>query len=89
MQSIEINKSGSGRRQPKTIAGLLVLALDMEDSMAHSVYQDYMDRRNWPANLKDETFEEIRGHLTTLLDDTRRHIIMIKYLQSKLDRQDG
>jgi len=89
MQSIEIEKSGSRRHEPKTIAGLLLSALDMEDSMAHSVYQDYMDRNNWPAALKDETFEEIRKHLTTLLDDTQRHITMIKNLKSKLDQHDG
>ena len=89
MQSTQIEKSGSSRHEPKTIAGMLVSALDMEDSMAHSVYQDYMDRKNWPANLKEKTFEEIRKHLTTLLDDTRRHIAMIKHLQSKLDQHDG
>jgi len=88
MQSIEIEKSGS-RHEPKTIAGLLLSALDMEDSMAHSVYHDYMDRNNWPAALKDETFEEIRKHLTTLLDDTQRHITMIKNLKSRLDQHDG
>jgi len=89
MQSTQIEKSGSRRHEPRTIAGLLFSALDMEDSMAHSVYQDYMDRKNWPANLKEGTFEEIRKHLTTLLDDTRRHIAMIKHLQSKLDQHDG
>jgi len=61
----------------------------MEDSMAHSVYQDYMDRSNWPAALKDETFEEIRKHLKTLLDDTQRHTNMIKHLQSRLDDDNG
>ena len=89
MQSTEIEKSGSSRREPRTISGLLVSALDMEDSMAHSVYEDYMDRKNWPAELKEGTFEEIRKHLTTLLGETQRHQTMIKHLQSKLDQQDG
>lgn len=89
MQSTEIEKSDSRRREPRTISGLLVSALDMEDSMAHSVYEDYMDRKNWPAELKEGTFEEIRKHLTTLLGETRRHQTMIKHLQSKLDQQDG
>ena len=70
------------------MAGLLLSALDMEDEIAHSVYRDYMDRKNWPADLKDETFEEIRKHLTTLLDDTQRHQNMIKHLQSKLEQSD-
>jgi len=89
MQSTEIKESGSRHHEPRTIAGLLVSALDMEDSMAHGVYQDYMDRNNWPAALKDETFEEIRKHLKTLLDDTQRHTNMIKHLQSKLDDDNG
>ncbi len=89
MQGTEIEKSGSRRHEHKTIGGLLVSALDMEDSMAQSVYQDYMDHRNWPAEFKDETYEEIRKNLKTLLDDTRRHIAMIKHLQSKLEQQDG
>ena len=70
------------------MAGLLLSALDMEDEIAHSVYRDYMDRSNWPADLKDETFEEIRKHLITLLDDTQRHQNMIKHLQSKLEQSD-
>lgn len=68
---------------------MLTSALDMEDEIAHSVYLDYMDRKNWPAELKDETFEEIQGYLTTLLDDTQRHRTMIKNLQSKLEESDG
>ncbi len=77
MQSIEI-------KEAKTISGLLISALDMEDEIAHSVYRDYMERKNWPGELKDETFEEIRESLTILLDDTRRHRNIIKNLQSKL-----
>ena len=72
------------QRKAKTISGLLVSALDMEDEIAHSVYRDYMERKNWPRELKDETFEEIRKHLTILLDDTKRHRKTIKNLQSKL-----
>ena len=89
MQSTETQKTGHRRKQPQSVAGLLLSALDMEDEIAHSVYQDYMDRKNWPAGLKDETFEEIRKHLTVLLDDTQRHRTMIKHLQSKLDRDNG
>jgi len=89
MQSTETKKAGYSRKEPQSVAGLLLSALDMEDEIAHSVYQDYMDRKNWPASLKDETFEEICKHLTTLLNDTQRHRTMIKHLQSKLDRDNG
>ena len=85
MQSTDIRKTESRLKDPKTVSGILVSALDMEDEITHSVYRDYLDRKNWPAGLKDETFEEIRKHLTTLLDDTQRHKNMIKNLQSKLD----
>ena len=89
MQSTERRKTGSRRKEPKTIVGVLLSALDMEDEIAHSIYRDYMDRKNWPASLKDETFEEIRKYLAILLDDTQRHRNMIKHLQSKLDQHDG
>jgi hypothetical protein len=82
MQSTETKKA-------KTISGLLASALDMEDEIAHSVYRDYMERKNWPVELKDETFEEIRKNLSILLEDTKRHRNIIKNLQSKLGRDDG
>lgn len=70
---------------PKAISGMLLSALDMEDEIAHSIYQDYMDRKNWPAEITDEVFEEIRKNLSVLLDDTQRHRKIIKALQSKLE----
>ena len=89
MQSTKIEKPKPLSKKQKMISGILVSALDMEDEIAHSVYLDYLDRKNWPADLKDETFEEIQGYLTTLLDDTQRHRNMIKHLQSKLEQNDG
>lgn len=89
MQSIKTEKPKPLSKKQKLISGILVSALDMEDEIAHSVYLDYLDRKNWPADLKDETFEEIQGYLTTLLDDTQRHRTMIKHLQSKLEQKDG
>lgn len=89
MQSTERRKATARRREPKKIAGILLSALDMEDEIAHSIYRDYLNRRNWPANLKDETFERIREYLTTLLDDTDQHRRIIKHLQSKLGDNDG
>jgi flagellin-specific chaperone FliS len=89
MQSTRTEKAKPLSKKQKMISGILVSALDMEDEIAHSVYLDYMDRNNWPAGLKNETFEEIRDYLTTLLDDTQRHRNIIKNLQSKLDQKDG
>jgi hypothetical protein len=89
MQSTERRKTTGHRREPNKIGGILLSALDMEDEIAHSIYRDYLDRGNWPADLKDETFERIREYLTTLLDDTGRHRKIIKHLQSKLGDNDG
>jgi hypothetical protein len=89
MQSTETENDKARFKKHKTISGLLLSALDMEDEIAHSIYRDYMDRKNWPASLKDETFGEIRKHLATLLDDTERHRNTIKHLQSELDHHDG
>lgn len=89
MQKIETKKAENGSKEPKTVQGLLLSALDMEDEIAHSVYRDYMKRENWPAELKDEVFEEIRKYLTTLLAETEKHRKIIKQLQSKLGQNDG
>jgi hypothetical protein len=89
MQNTKIENPKTNSKKHKTISGILLSALDMEDEIAHSIYLDYMDRNNWPADLKDETFEEIRNYLATLLDDTQRHRNMIKHLQSKLEQNDG
>lgn len=89
MQSTDKIKTTTHRQEPKKLAGILLSALDMEDEIAHSVYRDYLDRGNWPVDLKDETFERIREYLTTLLDDTNRHRKIIRHLQSKLGGNDG
>ncbi|MDT8301329.1 MAG: hypothetical protein RQ760_07575 [Sedimentisphaerales bacterium] len=86
MQKTETRKA---KKEPKTVQGLLLSALDMEDEIAHSVYRDYLDRENWPVDLKDDIFEEIQKYLTTLLDDTERHRKIIRNLQSKLGQNDG
>jgi hypothetical protein len=89
MQNVKTEKPKPLSKKHKMISGILVSALDMEDEIAHSVYLDYMDRKNWPADLKDEIFKEIQEYLTTLLDDTQRHRNIIRNLQSKLEQKDG
>jgi len=89
MQKTETRKAETHRKEPKTVQWLLLSALDMEDEIAHSIYRDYMDRENWPDDLKDDVFKEIRKYLTTLLDDTERHRNIIRNLQSKPGQNDG
>jgi hypothetical protein len=89
MQKTETKKVETGLKELKTEQGLLLSALDMEDEIAHSVYREYMERENWPADLKDEVFEEIRKYLATLLNETEQHRNIIRQLQSKLGQNDG
>ena len=63
----------SAEQKPKTIAGYLASAMDMEDEISNGVYKDYMDLDNWPAGIDLDVFQEIRKLLTTLIEDTRRH----------------
>ena len=86
---MEMRKSATRLKEPKTMSGILLSALDMEDEIAHSIYRDYMDRKNWPAEIKDDVFEEIRKNLTILLSDTQRHRNTIKALQTNLDIHHG
>ena len=55
------------------LANYLASALDMEDEVNISVYNDYMNAKNWPKNIKPEVFQSIKQHLTTLIEDTRKH----------------
>jgi len=72
-------------KEPQTVQGLLKSALNMEDEIAHGVYRHYTERENWPAELKDDVFEEIQKYLNTLLNDTKRHKNIIKNLQTNAD----
>ena len=83
MEKNETQQTLPRTKEPKTVQGLLKSALDMEDEIAHSIYRNYMERENWPVELKDDIFEEIRKYLNTLLDDTKRHKNIIKNLQSR------
>ncbi len=88
MPSTETNKAAACSKELTTVKGLLVSALDMEDEIAHSVYADYMDSRNWPQGIKPKTLDQIRRYLTILLEDTRMHRKIVKSLQAKLGHHD-
>lgn len=84
-----MTKTTASGSLPRTVEGLLVSALDMEDEIAHGVYVDYMDRRNWPEGISDENFERIHERLITLLEDTERHRKIVRSLQAKLGHDHG
>jgi len=88
MRNTETNAATAAGKELTTAEGLLVSALDMEDEIAHSVYVDYMDHRNWPEGIKEKTLDQIRRYLTMLLEDTRRHRKIVKSLQAKLRHRD-
>ena len=78
-----VNKPGPGG--PKTLSGFLASALDMEELISNSVYRDYLDPANWPADLKPDVFQKITKHLSVLIQDTKKH----KKILSALAKQYG
>ena len=52
MEKNETQQTLPRTKEPKTVQGLLKSALDMEDEIAHSIYRNYMERENWPVELK-------------------------------------
>ncbi|MBW8002876.1 MAG: hypothetical protein FVQ80_12785 [Planctomycetes bacterium] len=55
------------------INGYIQSAIDMEDSFTRGVYTICMERKNWPANIDEETFLEIKSLLKTLVNDSANH----------------
>jgi PhoPQ-activated pathogenicity-related protein len=82
MQATETKNKAD--KEHKTIADLLLSALDMEDEITHSVYSHYITGNNWPANLDQIASDEIQKLLTTLLVDTERHKNILSHLKSRL-----
>ncbi len=64
----------------ETIGRILASALNMEDQISSGAYENYLQRRNWPAQLDEEVFHEIRKRLTTLVEDTKKHRAIIEAL---------
>ena len=82
------NKTSANRPDaggPKTVAGFLASALEMEEKVSNSVYRDYLDPANWPADLERDVFRKIKKHLTVLIQDTEKH----KKILSALTKQYG
>lgn len=72
-------------RKTRTLAGILAAAIDVEEQISGGVYADYLERDNWPEQLQEDIFETIRGYLTVLIDDTRKH----KQILTALTREYG
>ena len=70
----------------KMLAGFLASALDIEDQINTSVYQDYLKPDNWPNNIEPEIFKTITQYLSVLIEDTRKHRKIIAVLVEKYGR---
>jgi rubrerythrin len=74
---------------PKTLAGFLTSAIDMEEQVSDSVYRDYLDRANWPIDLKPDVFQTIRKHLTVLIEDSKKHSKILRTLTERYGNDTG
>jgi len=63
-----------------TVSGFLTTAVNMEDQISSGMYEDYMKRANWPAELDEKTFVQIKKRLTTLVEDTKKHSKILQAL---------
>jgi hypothetical protein len=70
-------------QKPKIIAGYLASAMDLEDEVSDSIYREYLDPARWPPGIDMDVFQEIRECLTTLIEDTKRHRIILSGLIEK------
>lgn len=69
------NAGGQG-----AVSGFLAAALNMEDQISKGVYEEYRNRASWPDGLDEETFEQIKTRLTTLIEDTNQHAKILRGL---------
>ena len=72
-----------GPAAPKKLGGVLATALDLEEQISNSVYGDYLQRANWPEQLTDSDFEQIKKLLVALIADTQKHIKWLLELTDK------
>jgi hypothetical protein len=82
----ENSDTTSSAGEVKMLAGYLATSLDMEDKVNNSIYKDYLDKKNWPKNLKSEIFQNIRQYLNVLIEDTQEHRKIIAGLIEKYGR---
>jgi hypothetical protein len=54
------NKREGGNTQ--NLAHFLSSALFLEEQLSNSVYRDYLDREDWPVNLRHDVIEDSSKH---------------------------
>jgi hypothetical protein len=82
----ENSDTTSSAGEVKLLAGYLVSALDMEDEINNSIYEDYLDKKNWPKSIDPQIFKTITQYLNVLIEDTRKHRKIIAGLIEKYGR---
>jgi hypothetical protein len=85
MMTMDADHNSSSNHE--TIAGVLTSGLNMEDEISSGVYEDYLDRKRWPAQLSNEAFAEVKRRLTVLIDDTKKHMKILHALVREHDRK--
>jgi hypothetical protein len=58
---------------PRTVGNILASALSMEEEISKGVYQDYLKPENWPPELNQDAFLQIRKRLTLLIQGIEKH----------------
>jgi hypothetical protein len=73
------------RDGPRTVGNILVSALNMEDEISKGVYQDYLKQQNWPPELSQDAFLQIRKRLTLLIQGIEKHKKILQALSKDYD----
>ena len=79
--------SNTQKQSMKRLVDYLATGLDMEDKCICTTYKNYLQRQRWPANLREEDFNNIREYLIILLEDSNKHKEMILTLKRMLKDQ--
>ena len=79
-----MEKDAAKKREIKLIGGFLSSSLDIEDDMSFEVYAEFLERENWPAQLNEDSFQIIKNHLLTLIQETEEHKKAFLNLQREL-----
>jgi rubrerythrin len=57
--------------------------VDMEEQFSNSVYRNYLDPADWPADFKKEVFEKIRERLIVLIENSKKHQDVLRELSRR------
>ena len=79
--------SKTQKQSMKRLVDYLATGLDMEDKCISTTYKNYLQRQRWPANLREEDFNNIREYLIILLEDSNKHKEIILTIKRMLKDQ--